>query len=157
MKTMRTVSLLLSTVLVVLGAVGCEPQTVQVPKAKSKADQELPITFGGFLKDGPEAETLNGVCGTDTTRNVLNCDIHNGIPAWTITEITLAVPWAPYNDSDKNYYRIPVSIAPLTTQSITTKLGTALPKDDVVNIGKRVRTLTHWSWLIAGAKGRPAS
>jgi hypothetical protein len=115
------------------------------------AEQDLRITVGGFVEDHPEGGKLAGVCATDNTRNVLNCDIHNGLSDWTVTEITLTLTWAPYGNDNKRYYRVPVSIAPLNTEAVSVRLGLQLPPDDVVG----TRTMTHWAWLIAGARGTP--
>ncbi len=112
---------------------------------EKKPEQDLRITFGGFLENHPEGGKLNGVCGTDDTRNVLNCDIYNGLLDWTVTEIILAVIWSPYGDDDKRYYRVHVSIEPLTTERTTVSLGLQLPPDDMVG--------HHWHWLIASARG----
>jgi hypothetical protein len=116
-----------------------------------KAEQDLRITFGGFVENHPEGGQLGGVCGTDTTRNVLNCDIYNGLLEWTVTEITLAVTWSPYRDDDKRYYRVRLSIESLKTERVSVRLGLQLPPDDVVG----TRTMKHWAWLIAGARGTP--
>ena len=57
------------------------------PTPKEPAEQDLKITYGGFVQNGPEDQLLNGVCGAGATRNVVNCDIHNGLMDWNITEI----------------------------------------------------------------------
>lgn len=114
-----------------------------------KAEQDLRITFGGFVENHPERGELGGVCGTDNTRNVLNCDIYNGLLDWTVTEITLVVTWSPYESENKRYYRVPVSIEPLKTDRVSVRLGLQLPPDDMVG----TRTMKHWAWLIANARG----
>ena len=136
---------------------GCQATPIsEKPKVAPPKEQELPITVGGFIENHPERGTLNGVCGTDVTRNVLNCDIYNGLLDWTVTEITLGVTWAPDNDNDKRYYREGVSIESLKTSQVSIRLGLQLPLDDVVRRPNRSPiTLTHWSWLITGAKGMP--
>jgi hypothetical protein len=120
-----------------------------------KQEQDLVITVGGFLKDGPESEKLEGVCGTDHTRNVLNCDIYNGLPNWNVTEVTLEVAWLPYQDENKRFFRNRVSIPPMTTSRVSIKLGMLLPPDDVIKPRAALppTTFTHWSWIITGAKG----
>ncbi len=136
---------------------GCQAtQISEKPKDAKPKDQELPITVGGFIENHPERGTLNGVCGTDATRNVLNCDIYNGLLDWTVTEITLGVTWAPYNDDDKRYYRESVSIESMKTSQVSIRLGLQLPLDDVIRRRNRAPvTMNHWSWLITGAKGLP--
>src|SRR5260370_36150843 len=79
------------------------------PAPKPVAEQVLRITYGGFVQNGPEDQLLNGVCGTDATRNVVDCDIHNGLMDWNITEITFQV--IPTRDEQQHYYRERVSIA----------------------------------------------
>jgi hypothetical protein len=77
--------------LTVLLIIGCERETAPTQSGSAKREQELPLTFGGFLKGGPEDERLDGVCGPDLSRNVVECDIYNGLPGWRITEITIKV------------------------------------------------------------------
>ena len=57
----------------------------------SEQEQDLVITFVGFIKDGPEAEKLEGVCGTGYTRNVLNCDVYNGLLSWNVIQLTFEI------------------------------------------------------------------
>jgi hypothetical protein len=45
--------------------------------------------------------------------------------------------------------RVRVSIVPLRTERVSVRLGLQLPPDDVVG----TRTLAHWAWLIASARG----
>src|SRR5712664_1117059 len=66
--------------LTVLLIIGCERETAPTQSGSAKREQELPLTFGGFLKGGPEDERLDGVCGPDPSRNVVECDIYNGLP-----------------------------------------------------------------------------
>ena|SRR6202030_1712613 len=137
---------------------GCReaPKVPEKREALAPPEQDLPITFGGFTEGHPERGELNGVCGTDETRNVLNCDIYNGLLDWTVTEITLGVTWAPYNDDDKRYYRETVSIPPLKTGQVSIRLGMQLPLDSVIKYRAGPPTKQkHWSWLIAGARGSP--
>ena len=114
-----------------------------------KPEQDLRITVGGFVEDHPEGGKLEGVCGTDYTRNVLDCDIYNGLLDRTVTEIMLVVVWSPYGDDNKRFYRVRVSIEPLKTEHVSVRLGLQLPADDVVKPGK----ITHWKFLIASARG----
>jgi hypothetical protein len=140
-----------------LASVGCQHPSASPPRSEISDEQVLPITFGGFLKDGPENETLNGVCGTDISRNLLNCDIYNGFPAWTITEVTLAVSWAPYGNGDVRYFRVPVTIQPQQSEHVTVRLGLQLPPDEVLRIpSHKAQLLQHWGWQTVGANGRPA-
>ncbi len=146
----------MSGALLILVLFGCQsaPNTPEKPKASVPPDRDLPITYGGFIENHPERGELNGVCGTDDTRNVLNCDIYNGLLDWTVTEITFVVTWAPYNDDDKRYYRETVSIPPLKTGQVSIRLGMQLPIDSVMKYRAQPPTrLKHWSWLIAGARG----
>jgi hypothetical protein len=148
---------LLLPLIVSFACVGCQKPGASTPRSEVSDEQVLPITFGGFLKNGPENETLDGVCGTDDSRNLLTCDIHNGLSGWTITEVTLAVTWAPYGDGDKRYFRVPVTIQPEQSEHVAVRLGLQLPPDDVLNLGSRKgQTLQHWGWQTIGAKGRPA-
>ncbi len=120
--------------------------------AKEKyVDQDLHITFGGFVEKHPEGGKLGGVCGPDIKRDVLTCDIYNGLLDWTVTEIILAVTWSPYSDDDKRYYRVRVSIKPLKTEHVSVRLGMQLPPDTAIG----TNTSRHWSWLIANARGYP--
>jgi hypothetical protein len=107
-----------------------------------KRDQILPLTLGGFLKDGPETERVTGMCRADNTRTLLNCDIYNGLPGWAITEVTLAVSWSPYEKDDVRYYQVAAMIKPRTTEHVTVRLGLQLP--------------ARWVWQNMGAKGYPA-
>ena len=116
---------------------------------EKNADQDLRITLGGHIEDRPESGKLAGVCGTDNTRNVMNCDIYNGLLDWRVT--VFAVVWSPYGDDNRRYYRVHVSIEPLKTEHMSVRLGLQLPPDDVVED----RMIRHWSWLIAKARGHP--
>jgi len=66
----------------------------------------------------------------------------NGLPGWTITEVTSAVTWSPYGKDDVRYFQVPVIIQPRTTEHVAVRLGLQLP--------------TRWSWQNVGAKGYPA-
>ena len=125
------------------------------PTPKPKSEQELVITFGGFLQNGPEDQLLDGQCGANPTREVLQCDMHNGLMKWNITEITFQVIRAGDREDERHYYRQRISITPLQTETVTIKLGMQLPADTQVLIkGRAARTLTHWQWLVVGAKGQ---
>ena len=115
--------------------------------------QDLHITLGGFVENHPEGGKLDGVCDTDHTRNVLHCDLYNGLRDWTVTEITLRLTWSPYDNDSKRYYRVPVSIEPLNTERVSVRLGLQLPPDE----GVGTRTMTHWEWLIENARGHLAN
>lgn len=139
---------------------GCQeaPRPDERKTVSTKTDQDLRITLGGFAENHPESGTLNGVCGTDNTRNVLNCDLHNGLLNWTVTEVTIGVTWTPYGDNEKSYFREAVSIEPLKTGQVSIRLGTQLPSDTYLRFRNKAPVATqHWSWLIANAKGVPAS
>ncbi len=116
---------------------------------EKKADQDLRITFGGFVGDHPEGGKLEGICGPDDTRSALDCDIYNGLVDWTVTEIVLAVVWSPYEDENKRYVRVSVSIEPLKTERVSVRLGLQLPPDTVLG----ARPMKHWGWQIMGARG----
>jgi hypothetical protein len=119
------------------------------PKTKEEPrEQDLRLTYGGFIYGGPQDQKLDGICGPDWTRNALECDIYNGLPNWKVTEITLRVAWDPYGDDNVRLFRQRVSIPPLTTEKVTVMLGTRLPNDTI--IGKQ--PAEHWNWLIVAAK-----
>jgi len=119
--------------------------------APSPNERDLKITIGGFLQGGNQEQKIDGVCGTDDTRHVLNCDIYNGLPNWRIAELVIKLAWAPYSDDNVRDYRERVSIPPLTTASTHVLLGTQLPADTII-LGK---ILKHYHWLIIGAKAVP--
>jgi hypothetical protein len=135
-------------------SLACET-TPPVESSSPKPEQELAITFGGFIKDGPENELLDGQCGENVTRDVLECDIHNGLMKWNITEITFQVMRRDDKDGERHYYRERISIAPLQTETVTIKLGMELPADTRLPLRNRpAQTARHWHWLIVGAKGQ---
>jgi len=135
---------------------GCEPQPTQPLATKPQSDQELTLTFGGFVVGGPEDERVQGVCSLTEGRTVLECDIYNGLTKWTLTELTTVVTWSPYGPDDKRYYRTSVSAEPLTTSHITIRLGVVLPRDEYLGTGRNAQPLTHWGWQTVGARGRPS-
>lgn len=153
-RAMKPLLAFVSFVAVLTACNNATPTPETAAKA-SKREEDLVITFGGFLKDGPESEKLDGVCGTDLTRNELNCDIYNGLLSWNITEVTFEITWSPYQDEEKRFFRNRVSIPPMTTSHLSIKLGMQLPPDDMIKTRSNVAPthLRHWSWLIAGAKG----
>jgi hypothetical protein len=120
------------------------------PAPKQIPEQDLKITYGGFRQDGPQDQLLDGVCGTDVTRNNVDCDVHNGLVGWKVTEVTFQI--VRHGDDQQHYYRELISIAPLQTEHVTIRLGLQLPADTYI----KGRTLSHWSWLIVQAKGTPA-
>jgi hypothetical protein len=145
--------------LLILVLTGCHtaPRPEEKKVVTAQSPQGMSITLGGFVENHPEGGTLNGVCGTDDTRNVLNCDIHNGLLKWTVTEVTIGVTWSPYKDDDVSYYRETVSLEPLKTAQVSLRLGTQLPPDTFITLKNRAPITTkHWSWLIANAKGIPS-
>ena len=116
-------------------------------------EQDLRITFGGFLDGGDEKQKIEGTCSIDDTRSVLTCDIYNGLPKWQITAPIVRVTWAPYSQADVRDFSERVTIQPLTTGTVRFKLGKQLPADEIL-LGRRV---SQWSWLVVGAKARPIS
>lgn len=140
MKQCCSVALALP-LLLTLACVEDTPHPESSPK--SKPEQELTITYGGFIQNGPQDQLLDGQCRTNLTRDRLQCDIHNGFMRWNITEITFQVIRGRDPENEHHYFRERASIASLQTATITMKLGMQLPAD------------TYWSWLIVGAKGQP--
>ncbi len=139
-------------VLVALGAVVLAGSLASAAdRQESNADQDLRITLGGFVQDHPEGGKLGGGCGPDDTRNVLVCDIYNGLLGWTVTEVLLGVEWSPHGDDDKRFYRVSVSIEPLTTERVSVRLGLQLPPDRQLAPG--TRPIRSWHWLIMNARG----
>jgi hypothetical protein len=130
-------------------ASGCCKET---PKASnSLAEQNLAITLGGFIQGGNEHQTIDGVCRLDRAHISMTCDIYNGLPQWKITELAIRITWYPYSNDDVRDFRQRVSIPPLTTGTLSFPLGLQLPEDTSI----QGRVLTHWSWLVASAKGVP--
>ncbi len=125
-----------------------KPPSAQTPK--EIPEQDLKITYGGFVQNGSQDQLLAGVCGTDATRNNVDCDVHNGLIDWNVTEVTFQI--VPHGDDQQHYYRERISIAPLQTEHVTIRLGLQLPTDTYI----KGRTFSHWSWLIVQAKGTPA-
>jgi hypothetical protein len=125
-------------------------------KPREEPEQELQITFGGFIQNGPEDQLLDGQCVSDAARNVLGCDIHNGFVNWNITEVTFQVILTGDVQHHPHYYRERMSIAPLKTEHVDIRLAMQLPPDDQLKIrGKPFgKPLSHWDWLIVGAKGK---
>jgi hypothetical protein len=144
-----------TTALSIVGSFGCGNEIAPAVHEEVKREQVLPLTFGGFLKDGPKAEKIDGVCGADDTRNLLNCDIYNGLPGWTVTEVTLVVLLAPYGEDDSRYYQVPIIIKPRTTEHVAVRLGLQLPPDYFREPDGKVSAFARWSWDIEGAKGYP--
>jgi hypothetical protein len=116
-------------------------------------EQDLAITLGGFVQNGPQDQLLDGQCTPDPTRTALECDIHNGLMDWNITEVTFQV--IPIGDDAHHYYREQLSIASLQTEHVTIKLGMQLLPDDQIKVRGRPigKPQSHWGWLVVGAKG----
>ena len=128
------------------------PSTAPHPQA----EQDLPITLGGFIHNGPEDQKLDGQCGTNITRDALQCDVHNGLMPWNITELTFQVIRNSDPETEHHYYRERVSIGSLQTETVNIKLGIQLPADTRYTISKgKPIVSSHWNWLIVGAKGTP--
>jgi hypothetical protein len=122
--------------------------------SKPEPEQDLEITFGRFIQNGPEDQRLDGQCSTNLTRDVVQCDTHNGLMKWNITEITFQVIRTGDPENEHHYYRERASIASLQTETITIKLGMQLPADTYFKMRSgEIKTFTHWHWLIVGAKG----
>jgi hypothetical protein len=128
---------------------GCR-KAVQ-PTLGQPPEQNLRITYGGFLDGGDENQKIEGTCAADDTRSVLTCDIYNGLAKWQVTALVIRVTWSPYSQADVRDFSESNTIQPLTTGTVRFKLGKQLPADEVFS-GRR---LSHWSWLIVGAKARP--
>ena len=95
---------------ITLAFVACDESTPpHAASPKEVPEQDLKITYGGFMQNGPEDQLLDGVCGTDVTRNTVNCDIHNGLMGWNVTEITFQVvaPETTNNTTIVNGYQLP--------------------------------------------------
>ena len=118
----------------------------------------MKITYGGFRQDGPQDQLLDGVCGTDVTRNNVDCDVHNGLVGWDVTEVTFQIIRTGDKDDQQHYYRERVAIPALQTQHVSIRLGMQLPPDDYIKYRGKPggHTFSHWSWLIVQAKGTPA-
>lgn len=129
------------------------PSSSEAPKPR--AEQDIVLTFGGFIQNGPQDQLLDGQCTPNSTRDALRCDIHNGLVPWNITEITFQVIRAGDPGEERHYYRERASVLSLQTETITIKLGMQLPPDTRLTLSSgQVRTMSHWSWLIVGAKGQ---
>jgi hypothetical protein len=140
---------LAASIVMFLFVVSCARTTSQSPENGARQEQELQITIGGHIADYPEEGRLGGECGLDSTRNELRCKIDNGFSHWKLTEVTLIVTWYPYEDDDHGDYRLPASIAPLTNEKVTARLGPRLPPDDTV----RGRAMQNWGWTYGPVKG----
>jgi hypothetical protein len=153
---MRCLFALLAVSLTLMSIACDEGTTPRVATPKEEPEQDLKITYGGFIQNGPQDQLLDGVCGTDVTRNNVDCDVHNGLMGWNVTEVTFQV--IRIGDDQQHYYRERVSIPPLQTQHVSIKLGMQLPADEYIKYRGKPggQTLSHWSWLIVGAKGRVA-
>jgi hypothetical protein len=126
------------------------------PTPKEIPEQDLKLTIGGFIENGAQDQLLNGICETDVTRNNVDCDVHNGLIGWNVTEVTFQI--IRIGDDEHHYYRERVSIPALQTQHVSIRLGMQLPPDDYIKYRGKPggHTFSHWSWLIVQAKGTPA-
>ena len=125
---------------------GCRPQPTEPP-----IEQDLKLTYGGFLDGGDEHQQIRGVCKPDLTRTSLGCDVYNGLPNWNLTKVVIRVVWTPYGSDATRDFQERVSIPPLTTFHIAFRLGVTLPDDSAV-LGHRQ---SHWSWIVIAATGTP--
>ncbi len=123
---------------------------------ESKVEQEIRLTFGGWVDGKAQDEKLDGVCVPESTRSILECDIYNGLPNWTITEVIVRVAWSPYIDENVRSFKVITNIKPMTTEHAKIRLGLQLPRDTYQGRLTRDPNLQwqkHWGWLIVGAKG----
>jgi hypothetical protein len=153
MKRESRIAAVIVPLLLCLACTNSAPSAESIPKPKP--EQDLAITFGGFVQNGPEDQLLDGQCQANPARDVLLCDMHNGLMKWNITEITFQVIRTGDREDERHYYRQRIAIAPLQTETVTIKLGMQLPADTQVSIkGRAPKTLTHWQWLVVGAKAQ---
>lgn len=138
----------------VLSALSCNPPN-RDSQTRQDNDSDLRITFGGFREGHPDEGKLGGVCSPDLTRNILDCDIYNGLEGWTVTEVTVLITWAPPNEDNKRNFVERVSIAPLTSERVSIRLGLQLPDDTQLIVRGRPlgKPVSHWGWQIVSAKG----
>ena len=116
-------------------------------------EQDLRITFGGFLDGGDEKQKVEGTCSPDSTQTALSCEIYNGLLDWQVTELVIRVTWTPYSQDNVRDFDQRVLISPRSTASVNFKWGTRLPNDTIV----RGRALQHWEWLVVGVRGIPSN
>jgi hypothetical protein len=73
---------------------------------------------------------------------------------WKLSEITIILVHAPYEDDDRREYKIPVTINPLTTERARVMLGLQLPADTVLRRGNgKIDRFAHWKWMVGAARG----
>lgn len=136
-------------------SLACNDSRSSAAIPKSRREEDLTITFGGFLQNGPEDQRLDGRCTPNPARDILQCDVHNGLEKWHVTEVTFQVVRPGDKDDDRHYYRERVSIEPLETETASFKLGMQLPADTYIPArGGSKQSVGHWDWLIVGAKGQ---
>jgi hypothetical protein len=127
-------------------------------KAESTAtSREGPSHHAGWVHSTwSRRSKLDGQCRTNLPHDALQCDIHNGLVPWNITEIIFQVIRNTDPENEHHDYRERVSIGSLQTETVNIKLGMQLPADTRLTFrnGKSITT-DHWSWLIVGAKGTP--
>jgi hypothetical protein len=130
--------------------------TLQQPEQKLlinlRGQAVLPSPTGNPERGEPQGE-LGGRCGPDASRTELTCDIYNGLEQWNLSEVTIVAVYAPYAEENSRVYRVPISIAPLTTTRTTIKLGLQLPADTVVRSKGKIDRIGHWQWSFGAAQG----
>lgn len=125
-------------------------QSIYVLASPKSVERQITLTYGGFISGGDENQKVEGICTPSADRTALQCDIYNGLPEWKLTVVALRIARsAP--DIDTHEYHMRVSIPPMTTQTVTIKLGLRLPDDE----GLYSHPTTHWGWLLVGAAGIP--
>jgi hypothetical protein len=116
------------------------------------ASKGAPVTLPKEVA-GVFGKSVQGICTPNATRASLKCDIYNG-SNWTITEVTFVVTWSPHEDDDMRLYRVPASIEPQTTKTLSFSLGIDLPADTVIPLrGRPAAVIGRWGWSIDSAKG----
>jgi hypothetical protein len=135
----------------------CNPLT-EKSKTKAPSDEDLRLTLGGFRENHPDEGEIGGTCTPDSARLILECDVHNGLVGWTVTDLTFVVTWSPYKDSDKGYYEKKIFLEPFQAKRVSLILGHQLPRDTRLKLRTYVGPLeSHWGWSIVGAQGHPVA
>lgn len=150
---MRPIVLVAVLSILALAVFACSSSTHE---SRTQAEENLQLTFGGFPVGHPEEGKIEGVCTPNPARNALNCDIYNGLTDWDVTEVRIAVTWAPYDGENKRFFNERVSIASLQTERISIRLGLQLPPDSQLMNNRGLPMgppLEHWGWTPVSAKG----